>query len=167
VSTDCDAVRRAIEGVDFRGWQGIPEECRPQDLFPELPDDPSYWGVRPLGEDYLPSSFHVLGLPGYYRPTVSVRDGELTLFDGMNPEFELPPVLEELGEPDARLDYQHGTLPVNAGEWVFPGRGITLFLNTTSEVPLHVALYRPTDLDGYASRLRPHLGKRLRPRPIS
>jgi hypothetical protein len=81
----------------------------------------------------------------------------------MNPQAELGAL--GLGEPEERLDYAHGTLPVDAGEWVFAARGITLFVNTTAETLLHVALYAPTTAAGYRAALRPHLGKTLRPRP--
>jgi hypothetical protein len=83
----------------------------------------------------------------------------------MNPEHELSPLVDELGDAPERLDYAHGTLPVDGGEWVYADRGITLFVNTTAEELLHVALYAPTGVADYRARLRPHLGKTLRPLP--
>lgn len=163
-----DTVRDLIVSAQLVGWHGLPAACRPNDLFGELSNDTSEWAQRPLGEDYERAAFAVLDLPNYYRPTVSVRDGEVVLFDGMNPELAggLCPLLEDLGLPETELDYSHGTLPVPRGEWVFPRRGVTLFLNATGESALHVALYQATSVEAYRRRLRPHLGKTLRPRAV-
>lgn len=35
----------------------------------------------------VPTRWRILETPGYYRPIVSVRDGVVVLFDGMNPEL--------------------------------------------------------------------------------
>jgi hypothetical protein len=156
----CEEARRRIERVELGGWTGLPA-CPPSALGAD--GDVEEWAERPLGEDFERASFRVLECAGYYRPTVSVRDGVVVLFDGMNPEHELAPLAAELGDPAERLDYAHGTLPVDGGEWVYAGRGITLFVNTTAEELLHVALYAPTEVADYRARLRPHLGKTRRP----
>lgn len=154
----------AIERRAFGGWRGLPEGVAPAELFPALAGH-EHWGRRSLGDAFEPADFTVLELPGWYRPTVSVRDGAVVLFDGMNPELDggLGALAAELGQPATLLDYHHGTLPVQAGEWPYPDRGITLFVNTTADRVLHVALYAPATLDAYVRRLRPHLGKKRRP----
>jgi hypothetical protein len=164
---ECGDARDRITRAELVRWPGLPSGCRPSELFPELSDDTSGWAVRPLGEEFERAAFAVIDLPGYYRPTVSVRDGAVVLFDGMNPRLTggLDPLLSDLGDPQARLDYCHGTLPVDRGEWVFPSRGVTLFVNTTGDAALHVALFRPVALQEYLRQLRPHLGKTLRPLP--
>jgi hypothetical protein len=50
---------------------------------------------------------------------------------------------------------------------VYPSRGATLFLNTTADTALHVALFRPMTCEQYRRMLRPHLGKTLRPRLLA
>ena len=94
------------------------------------------------------------------------RDGALILVDGMTPELDggAGPLLADLGTPATRLDWDFGTLPISQGEWPYPERGITLFLNTTSDKVLHLALYAPT-LDAYLGSLRPPLAKRPLPMP--
>jgi hypothetical protein len=166
---ECDAARDRIVRVELLGWRGLPEGCRPNDLFEELSNDTSHWAIRPLGESFERAAFAVLDIPGYYRPTVSVRDGVVVLFDGMNPEPAggLEPLVADLGSPAAKLDSRHGTLSVPEGEWAYPLRGLTLFVNTTGETALHVALYSATTLQEYLRLLRPHLGKTLRPRSFS
>jgi len=166
---ECADARDRIVRVELVRWGGLPSGCRPSELFPELSDDTSEWAVRPLGEDFERAAFAVVDLPGYNRPTVSVRDGAVVMFDGMNPRLAggLEPLVSDLGDPEARLDYRHGTLPVERGEWVYPSRGATLFVNTTADTALHVALYGPVTFRQYLRLLRPHLGKTLRPHPIA
>ena len=166
---ECADARDRITRVELVRWPGLPSGCRPSELFPELSDDTSQWAVRPLGGEYERAAFAVVDLPGYYRPTVSVRDGAVVMFDGMNPRLAggLEPLVSDLGDPEARLDYRHGTLSVERGEWVYPSRGATLFVNTTADAALHVALFRPMTCEQYLRLLRPHLGKTLRPRPLA
>jgi len=156
----CEQARRRIEQVALEDWDGLPDGCRPETFG--APAETEQWALRPLGEEFERAHFRVLEIAGYYRPTISVRDGAVVLFDGMNPAFEGDPAA--FGSPGERLDYAHGTLPVPAGEWVYAERGITLFVNTTADTLLHVALYAPTSVPEYRARLRPHLGKTLRPR---
>jgi hypothetical protein len=162
---DAAAARRAIESRELVDWRGLPAGLAPHELFPDLPPDQSGWARRSLGAEFAPADFAVLELDGYYRPTVSSRDGIVVMFDGMNPELPggLGPLSADLGRPAAMLDYSSGTLPVKAGEWPYPERGISLFVNTTAARLLHIALYAPTTLDDYERRLRPHLGKTRRP----
>lgn len=162
--SDAAAARAAIEQRALAEWRGLPEGLAPGELFPPL-ETVEHWGRRSLGDTFEPADFVVLDLPGYYRPTVSVRDGRVVLFDAMNPQLDdgLGPLSAALGQPATLLDYDHGTLPVRTGEWPYPERGITLFVNTTADRLLHVALYAAGTLDDYLRRLRPHLGKKRRP----
>jgi hypothetical protein len=156
----CDAARRAIETRRFVGWRGLPTGCTPTELF-DVPADAPY-GYRRLGA--REARQRLLDLPGYYRPLVTVRDDVVVLFDGMNPALDaaLPALLEDLGEPAAKQDFDHGTLAIPRGEWIYPERGITLFVDTDARALVHVAVYAPTSLATYLDELRPRLGKRLR-----
>ena len=164
-SPDCAAIRQAIEGRQFVGWRGLPAGCAAGDLFDDFPTDLTDRPTRPLGDEFRPAVFVLLTLPGYYRPMASLRDGALVLVDGMNPELAggVAPLLDDLGEPAARFDWHYGTLPIAAGEWVYPERGITVFLNTANNKALHIALYQATTLKDYQRTLRPHLRKEPRP----
>lgn len=161
----CDQARHAIEQRDFIGWHGLPGNCSPGEILaessPSLQDLPK----RYLGEDYRPVNFLLLSITGYYRPMASF-DGELlVLIDGALPELHggLGALMADLGEPEARLDWYYGTLEIKLGEWVFPGRGISLFLNKAADKALHIALYHSTTLDAYKRERRPHLRKTLNP----
>jgi hypothetical protein len=99
------------------------------------------------------------------RPRISVRQGRVVLFDATHPQLDFAGLMADLGDPDERHDYVHGMLPVGEGEWIFAGRGITVFVNTSFDRLLHVALYAPATAHEYRACLRPHLGKTMRPIP--
>ncbi len=165
---DCVRAARAIRERDFIGWRGFPTTCGAAELLGAPP--PADLAERPkraLGDGFVEAVAVLLDLPGYYRPTASFRGGKLVLLDGMNPAVKggAAALRADLGAPAARLDFEHGTLPIAAGEWAFPARGITLFVEPVNGEILHVALYHPTDLAEYVHALRPHLGKR--PWPVS
>jgi hypothetical protein len=125
--------------------------------------DANEWPERTLGS--VATRWHILDTPGYYRPMVSARDGVVVLFDGMNPELDggWPPLAQDLGEPEAKLEWIDGSVATPAGEWVYPARGITVFLDTQTSLPRHVAVYAQTSLDEYIESLRPALGKKTHP----
>ncbi len=160
----CAAARLAIETRDFVGWRGLPEGCDPHAVFADLPaltDLPE----KRLGEDYQSASFALLALPGYYRPQASFRAGELMLFDGANPDLHggYERLRADLGTPTATYDWDYGLLHITDGEWVYPERGLTLFVNTDATRALHIALYHPASLTDYRARLRLHLGTTKKP----
>jgi hypothetical protein len=147
-------VIEAIASRSFAGWHGLPAW--------EVSEDTAEWAQHGLGDRFEPARFRVLDLEGYYRPRISVRDGAVVLFDGTHPQLDFAPLVDALGEPEAREDYTFGTLGVDGGEWIFAARGITLFVNTDPDRVLHVALYAATSVGSYADFLRPHLAKTLR-----
>jgi hypothetical protein len=160
----CAEVRRAIEERRFVGWRGLPAGCTPEALFDVPWDD--VWGERQLGAAFEPARTRLLETYGYYRPMAFVRDGRVVMFSGMNPQLAVPwPQLsDDLGEPDAMLDWTHATDPIPGGEWVYSRRGITIFLDPEDEVVIHVSLYAATTADEYARRLRQGHGKRPLPK---
>jgi hypothetical protein len=153
---DCSGARRAIETCQLTGWQGLPTHCPPQRLF-DLPDD-AQWGEQRLGARFEPTRSRVLELANYYRPMVHVRDGHVVLFEGMNPTLAdgWDALARDLGAPQSVFDWEHGAIPMAAGERVHAGRGITIFLNPDNAFVIHVALYVPTTVADYSARLRPH-----------
>ncbi|MBD2198158.1 MULTISPECIES: hypothetical protein [Calothrix] len=165
MANNCESIRQSIETRNFLGWRGLPAECTAQDLFTNIPTDLSDRPVRPLGSDFNQAIFVLLELPGYYRPMASFRHNQLIMFDAMNPDLAggFAPLHQDLGEPATRLDWHYGTLSIPTGEWVYPERGITVFLNTTADKALHIAVYQPTTLSEYERNLRPHLQKQVRP----
>jgi hypothetical protein len=150
------AVER-IRGRDFVGWRGLPADLAPADLG--AAGDPSAWGVRRLGAEAAPARFRPLSLDGYLSAQLSVRDDRVILFDGVRPQLDFAALAADLGEPDERLDFVNGLVPIPGGEWVFAGRGITVFVNKGADKATYVVLYAPTTAADYRARLRPDLAK--------
>lgn len=148
-----------IRDRDFVGWQGLPSTCRPEQLLGLAVDE--QWGSLSLGSDAEPAQSRLLDLDGYYRPMLFARHGSMALFDGMNPVLADPwPILAaDLGEPEARLNWVHGVVPMPAGELVYAQRGITVSLNPANDFVAYLSVYPPTDVDHYTRLLRRNRAK--------
>jgi hypothetical protein len=160
-STPCDAAKQQIERRHFIGWRGLPAACTSDALFGVAFDET--WGAGKLGADFEPARQRVLELAGYYRPMAYVREGHVVAFDGMNPELDADwaALSKDLGEPDAKLDWVHGTTPMSAGERVYAQKGITVFLNPSNDFVVYVMVYVPTTVEQYTKLLRPSREKRI------
>lgn len=160
-STPCDAAKQQIERRHFIGWRGLPASCTSDALFGVVFDET--WGAGKLGADFEPVRQRVLELAGYYRPMAYVRDGHVVAFDGMNPELDADwsALSKDLGEPDVKLDWVHGTTPMPAGERVYAQKGITVFLNPSNDFVVYVMVYAPTTVEQYTKLLRPSREKRI------
>ena len=163
--TPCEKAMKSIRDRDFSDWRGLEPTCDWSALTGPLPTDWQDVPGRPLGSSFRDAKMIMLPLQNYMRPSLSFVAGSPVLFEAMGPKLttELATLLAALGEPAARLDWDFGTLPCPESEFVYPDRGITLFLNSDHDRLLHVALYAATDLDEYGKNLRPRLGKTLHP----
>jgi hypothetical protein len=162
----CNKAIQQIQNLDFHSWTGLPADCDWTELTGPLPSDWSEIAQRSLGSEFREAKMIMLPIQGYYRPSMSFVDGKAVLFEAMAPEFPEggdAALIAEMGSPAARLDWDFGTLPCPASEFVYPKRGITLFLGDDLKKVLHVALYAATSLEEYNRVLRPRLGKTLRP----
>jgi hypothetical protein len=161
----CEEAKQAIESRRFVGWRGLPAGCSPDAMF-GVKFEAKEWPKRTLGKHE--TRWHGLDIPGYYEPTVSVRDGVVVLFDGMSPELDgdWAPLAADLGEPEAKLDWTHDMLQMKGGEWIYPQRGITIFGRASGNAAIRIAVYHPTTLADYKASLRPDYGGlKLRERP--
>jgi hypothetical protein len=88
---------------------------------------------------------------------------ELILGDARHPELPggLEKLLTALGPPQDRLESYLGTLAVENSEWVYPERGLTVFVNPANRRLLRIAVYQPVGLSEYLEKLRLNL-KRVR-----
>jgi hypothetical protein len=158
----CEDAKRAIVARRFVGWTGLPADCKPDAMF-GVPFDAKEWPSRMLGKKS--THWSAIDITGYYEPTISVRNGAIVLFDGMNPELDggWPPLAADLGQPEAKLDWYRDVVLMKEGEWVYPARGITIFGRAAGNAALHIAVYPPTTLADYEANLRPDLRTTLRP----
>lgn len=163
---NCQNAVEQIRQLDFEIWDGLPVDCQLKELINLESIDVREYPIRHLGKKMVEVHSVLLDLPGYYRPTVNLRNGKVVMFDAMNPVMtgNLETLKAHLGKPALTLDWHYGTLPLEKGEWVFPDKGITLFLNSTFDKVLHIALYHATSSRDYLNKLRPNLKKTLLPR---
>gem|GEM_PF-6388523 len=161
-SSECTTIREAIETRNLTHWKGLPAACRASDLFDHVPADVSDRPQRSLGG--RTARWVLLKLEGYYRPMASFVDGKFVMFDSMNPTLAVKAsdLVKQLGTPAARTDWWYGGVEMKDGAYVYPDKGITLFLNSNTRKALHIALYHPTDLAGWKQDLRPRLHKKTK-----
>jgi hypothetical protein len=111
--------------------------------------------------------FRMLIVPGYeHAVRVWTDDSRVLLLDIQYPSFstEVAVLLKELGEPHAKLDYDWGTMRFEKSEWVYPDRGLALFLAPDASRVFHLAVFPRTTVQGYEENFQLHLGKRLFPK---
>jgi hypothetical protein len=157
----CDSALKMIQNIHFDEWNGLPQDCDYSAFIGQYPDNWDEIPFRDLGSNFRRASKIYFELQGYMRPSLAFVDGKAVLFEAMGPKIaDLKALLDMLGAPKAKLDWDFGTLPLHETEFVFPDRGITLFLNTDLDKALHIAVYPSTDLENYLQDVRPQLGKK-------
>lgn len=154
---ECQKTLRQFASRDFSAWQGLASECRRVDLESLFPSDNDWTGSGMLGTrsyDYFWSP-----VTGYENPVRVWLNGEsVALLEVEAPEItNSRELLDELGEPDARLDAYRHTVRVPGGEWVYASRGLTLFVYPPDALIYHLAAYAGTSLEHYEQNLRPSL----------
>jgi hypothetical protein len=75
---------------------------------------------------------------------------------------DLEALVAVLGPPATKLDSYFSGLLLRESEWVYPERGLTIFVNPENFVPLHVFAYPQTTLPEYRRKFRLALGRTLR-----
>lgn len=162
----CDAALLAIHFRDFREWRGLPMGCVWPGADEQRPADPREWWARPLRSKQEGTWTHSPELQGYSKSAFTYLRRDMILFDGQNPEMPCTgsELVKALGEPAAKLDWDAGTLPLPGMEWVWPERGIALYLGGDTDHVAHVALFASTTLEDYQrGHLRLQEKKALRP----
>ncbi len=152
---------------DFRAWRGLPADGSLEDIRRYFPAADQGIGQATLGQEKR--NFLVLPVAGYDGPVRAwfIPDSEeVLLLDGAYPELapDLAALLASLGEPALKLDSYWGTLAVPQGEWVYPDRGLTLFLSDEGHAVYHLAVFTPVSAADYQENLRLSLRKRRLPR---
>lgn len=155
-SPSCREALRIIEQRDFVSWKGLPD-CIVSDIFTSF--DMSKTGLERLGSKKIRTKKRLVGPFGGYAYAVAfAREGRLILFQGLYLEMEetlVKTLVTALGEPESRERWWLGTAHMPNTEWIYPDRGITLFLNSAGNHLTYILLYAPTTLEYYMQYLRP------------
>ena len=157
---NCDDALGMIRARDFRTWQGLPVDCTPDRLAKGLSRNNLNEGARQLGSDAIDVEWWPADVAGYRDPLeVQISMGIVVRIDGIGPELAggLESHLEALGAPAGKLPYWDETKQIDDGEWVWPARGIAIYLGSDPRFVRRVALFAATDLAAYQKLLQPSL----------
>lgn len=152
----CATALQYFRHRNFQAWPGLPAGCAVTDVEGVFELSAAY-AVGHLGERHAQASFRVASVEGYLEPVrLWYRDDTVVLLTGDYPETtELSVLLAAYGEPQAKAGYHQGVLEIAEGEWMYPERGITLFLNADYSRLAKVAAYAPTSVEDYVAQLSP------------
>jgi hypothetical protein len=144
----------------------LPANCDWTSLVGTLPSEWADIPERSLGSNFLRGKILMVDQEGYMRASFSFIEGNPVLFEAMGPKLKVSvsDLIKSLGLPEATLDWAFGTLPCPESEYVYPTKGITLFLSTDQTRVFHIAVYAATTLENYLKNLRPRLGKNRLPK---
>lgn len=163
---NAQAALRAFARRDFRQWRGLSPHTSFADVAAVFEIDDDWRGAGTLGSERREATWASVGLEGYEKGVrVWLDENLVILIDGELTELatELSVLLQDTGEPEAKLESYLGTFPIPESEWVYAARGLTLYVNPENGILLRVAVFVPTTLDVYRQRLRLDLQMRRLP----
>jgi hypothetical protein len=161
----CASALQKFAARDFGTWTGLPESCSLAEVTRQfrLVDEDS--GLARLGS--TKREFRVLDVSGYEHPVQVWSEGSRVLaLDVEYPSLlsEVSVLLKQLGDPEAKLDYNWSTMRIEKGEWVYADRGLALFLAPDSSAVFHLIVFPRTTVPEYEENFQLHLGRRRFPR---
>jgi hypothetical protein len=158
---------RLLAGRDLRSFAGLAHPTSLDDVAAVFDLDRSWHGQGALGSARHRTDWFNAAAAGFARGArVWANDGTVVLIDATDVVLvePLPSLLDALGEPETRLNSFQGTFEVEANEYVYTRRGLTLYVNRAVDTPLRIAAFAPGSLERYQRDLRLDLQmKRLPP----
>ena len=154
----CSEAWSMITGRDYRNWNGLPHSCSYSDFdaaFSRLRDE---YGLGTLGSANRRVMYRTHIANGYPdNLKVWFQENSILLIEIKYPILPYPSevVLEHFGPPDIKLDYQLDIMPVSHGAWVYPNRGLTLFLDSSHTKLMGIALFHSCNIAYYLEQLHP------------
>jgi hypothetical protein len=144
VTWDCAAALDALPRFTFSGWEGLPSCGRgdvPADAAPSL--------ERSLGSArrFVTTRRAVIDLDRG-RELVYSFDRDLVRID-FDAVLDARGAIDVLGPPDARLPYTQWGLTHPSGQWVWPARGLVVYVDRSNAKIAHVGVFSPTDAAAY------------------
>jgi len=155
---DCSDAWRAISAREYRHWNGLPETCHYPDFettFRRLRDE---FGQGTLGRTHHAANYRMHVGEGYPQNLkVWFRGEDILLIESRHPKLPCfsQEFLRHLGKPEKELDYHLDVMRIPAGAWVYPARGITVFLDAGRNEVMGIALFHPCSLTKYLDEIHP------------
>jgi hypothetical protein len=162
----CVAALRAFVWPDLSHWNGVPANCTLAELGQVFTVPGDGWRAAGyVGEEQRELAWTSVSGGGFPDSVRVWLDGErIAAMDSRllvrAPDWEV--LAAKLGPPAAKLDAYFSQVLLEKSEWVYPERGLTLFVNPGNQVLLRVAAYPRTTLPEYRKRFRLILGPTVR-----
>jgi hypothetical protein len=154
--TDVLALVAQLAAARLTGWRGLPSGLRgvavgdARDVV--------------LGSDRVGADLVLLDDPADgCSARAWLRDGEVVLLEVSWRTAAPAWPADGLESPEARADVQDGLVVVEAGELVYPRRGLSVVTNQDGTAARHLFGFVPTTLATYWRELRPDLATVRRP----
>lgn len=163
----CVVALKSFVWPHLEHWKGLDVDC----ALPAVSEAWSYaddgWrGSRYVGEEPRALAW-VSATGGGFPDSVRVwLDGPRVVMletQVLGKASDLKALVAKLGPPAATLD-AFFEVKMEKSEWVYPDRGLTLFVNPENHILLRAVGYAPTTLENYRRHLRPSTRSRAHAR---
>jgi len=157
-SHPCATAWQAIKALEFRDWYGLPMECTYGDLESEFKRFRDEYGQGGLGRKHVITRYRIHLAEGYaHHLKEYFRQEHIALIQIEYPAlpYAAADLLQRLGPPEFELDYHREVMPVPKGAWVYPARGLTLFLDAGRSAIMGIGLFHPCHLAEYLDDIHP------------
>ncbi|MGN6108813.1 MAG: hypothetical protein ACTHU0_27150 [Kofleriaceae bacterium] len=149
---DCASAIVALTQRRFTLWEGWPATCTHVDIALAIDvtrtvgNDVSLGGTA-ASLDHVSTivtpDARIVTLDVYQRETRIVR------IDVGGPEDRSKALVDALGPPEARLPYTMWGFTHPSGQWVWPSRGLVVYVDRTNRAIRRAGVFSPTDLAAY------------------
>lgn len=156
-------MRRLASG-DLAEWVGLPPDCGPSALSQVFEGgEAAAQGILSNNRAYF-RLYRRAGNEGMIQAWFDDEDHAF-LITIVAPDIkgDVKELLERLGQPEKKLGPLVGH-HADAHQWVYAGRGLTLYVREHLGEIARVAVYQPTDVEYYEMYLGATDQKRYRPR---
>lgn len=157
INTACLVALKAFAWPDLSKWHGLPD-CTVADVANVFAVPQDGWrGSGYVGEENRELSWLSVSGGGFLDSIRVWLDGDKVVMMEApvcgRPE-ELKALVGKLGAPAAKLDSYFNNALLEKSEWVYPDRGLVLFVEPETHALLRVAVFAPRTLDEYRKRAR-------------
>ncbi|MEO1451514.1 MAG: hypothetical protein AAFV07_18425, partial [Bacteroidota bacterium] len=113
-----------------------------------------------LGEDMIPASYMEFPHPTMEGARVRAlfRGEQVVKIDvefSLDGEAQVQQIREQLGEPEAKLDYYFDVLPMREKTHVYASQGMALFWGMSDSSLYHISYFAPMTATEYHKSLHP------------
>jgi len=143
--------------LDLISWQGLPSMLTVAEVSKKFPALSEESGLGFLGSKPIQANFKVLPASNFLPPLqIWYLNDQVIKLEGSHPQIknlDLEQLIQNLGEPEAKLDFNYDISFIEKGEWVYPKRGLSLCRLESGKVVKLIG-FHPMSLEQYKSEIR-------------